>query len=354
MRKTFTIKNFKPFKSLELTQLSRVNLIVGKNNSGKTCLLEALWIDGSQADFPVIKDILGSREAYWEFDEDKQNYDKHPARSLFHGHHFPTKTDEILSLATVTHEEQRTIVVFSPPALLDQFNHSGQIDHSGQVSYNPKEPTVFFLRDNSLVHTYRLLGNGGFIDREIPENVIFVPSSQLLPYTVDKLWAKISLTSLEDSIIQGLSLLEPNIQRIGIMPHSPGGDRIPVVALGAQRIALKTLGEGVTRIFQILLALVNCKDGTLLIDEFENGLHWSVQPKLWEMIFTLAEQLDIQVFVTTHSRDCVEAFHYVWQQKEETQGSFYRLYDHPKKGIIATSYPREILADTLETGGEMR
>lgn len=63
-----------------------------------------------------------------------------------------------------------------------------------------------------------------------------------------------------------------------------------------------------SRIFAIVLSLVNAKGGLLLIDEFENGLHHSVQLDAWRMIFRLAQSLDVQVFATTHSKDAVEAF----------------------------------------------
>jgi AAA15 family ATPase/GTPase len=63
---------------------------------------------------------------------------------------------------------------------------------------------------------------------------------------------------------------------------------------------LRTLG--------IALALVNAKDGLLLIDEFENGLYYTIQPDIWKLIFRIARRLNIQVFATTHSWDCIEAF----------------------------------------------
>ena len=60
--------------------------------------------------------------------------------------------------------------------------------------------------------------------------------------------------------------------------------------------------------FGIILSLCNARNGILLIDEIENGLHYSVQPLVWKTIFQLAQKLDVQVFATTHSRDCVLAF----------------------------------------------
>jgi hypothetical protein len=74
---------------------------------------------------------------------------------------------------------------------------------------------------------------------------------------------------------------------------------------------------------------------------------------MWELIFNFAKKTDIQVFATTHSWDCVRAFHSVWETQEE-QGSFHRLNSRPEKGISVTSYRCETLANALEMDVEMR
>lgn len=71
---------------------------------------------------------------------------------------------------------------------------------------------------------------------------------------------------------------------------------------------LRSFGDGLNRFFGIALSLVNAKDGLLLIDEFENGMHYSVQLDTWRMIFRLAAALGVQVFATSHSWDAIKAF----------------------------------------------
>ena len=71
------------------------------------------------------------------------------------------------------------------------------------------------------------------------------------------------------------------------------------------------------RLFELALSLVNAEDGVLLVDEFENGLHYSVQPDVWRMIFALAQKLSVQVFATTHSRDTVRSFQKAAAESEE-------------------------------------
>ncbi len=73
-------------------------------------------------------------------------------------------------------------------------------------------------------------------------------------------------------------------------------------------LPLQSMGDGINRILTIILALVNADNGFLLIDEFENGLHYTVQKQLWDIIFKLAPKLNVQVFVTTHSEDCISGF----------------------------------------------
>lgn len=103
----------------------------------------------------------------------------------------------------------------------------------------------------------------------------------------------------------------------------------------------------------MILALANAKDGTLLVDEFENGLHWSVLPKVWNTVFTLAERLNVQVFATTHSRDCIQGFKQAWEQNELI-GSFHRLDSDPDNDVKSIAYSLETLSDALDMNVEVR
>jgi AAA15 family ATPase/GTPase len=168
---------------------------------------------------------------------------------------------------------------------------------------------------------------------------------------VENLWNNIFVTPLEEHIIKGLHLFDQKIQKVGLVIKAE--KNIPMIFVKDKRLPLKHLGEGLSRVFHIILALVNAKDGFLLIDEFENGLHYTVQPKVWELIFKLAKDLNVQVFATTHSWDCVESFHAVWESQED-EGTFYRLDNNPDEGISIMPYDLESLRDSLEVEVELR
>ena len=70
--------------------------------------------------------------------------------------------------------------------------------------------------------------------------------------------------------------------------------------------------------------LAHAKDGVLLVDEIENGIHYSVQPDLWRVVFEMATRLNVQVFATTHSYDCIKAFEEAARESEE-EGVLVRL-----------------------------
>lgn len=90
----------------------------------------------------------------------------------------------------------------------------------------------------------------------------------------------------------------------------------------------------------------------MLVDEFENGLHWAVQPRVWKIIFRLAKDLNVQVFASTHSKDCVKSFGEIWKQQEDA-GSLHRL-NIVDDGVTVTPYTCETLMDSLDTDVEIR
>ena len=123
------------------------------------------------------------------------------------------------------------------------------------------------------------------------------------------LWDKIALSDREKDVVEGLRIIDPQISAVSIVG---GTRRKPTAIVRADNIErpipLRSFGDGLNRLFGIILSLVNARGGLLLVDEFENGLHHTVQLDVWRTIFRLAQTLDIQVFATSHSWDAVEAF----------------------------------------------
>ena len=106
------------------------------------------------------------------------------------------------------------------------------------------------------------------------------------------------------------------------------------------------------RLFGMILALVNVSEGILLIDEFENGLHYSVQLETWRMIFRLATEMNIQVFATTHSSDAIRSFQEAALESPD-QGVFLRLTNW-EGGQILLLWGEDELEKAVRYGIEAR
>ena len=102
-------------------------------------------------------------------------------------------------------------------------------------------------------------------------------------------------------------------------------------------LPLANFGDGTQRVFAMALAMSTASNGYLLIDEFETGLHHSVQADVWRAVFRLAHEWNVQVFATTHSQDCIEAFQEAAAEDQNEEAMLISLQQR-KAGITAVSF----------------
>jgi AAA15 family ATPase/GTPase len=120
-------------------------------------------------------------------------------------------------------------------------------------------------------------------------------------------------------------MIDPRIEALDYIAGR-GTSRIALLKVEGQgRIPLGTMGDGVRRMFHIGLAMATASKGILLIDEFENGLHWHVQRELWAALGRAAKGFDVQIFATTHSRDCIAGFVSASKETGVSDAKMYRL-----------------------------
>ena len=375
MLPSFYIENFRIFDTLLINRLSRVNLIVGRNNAGKSAFLEAVLLYVSNASLEVIYDLIKSRQE--DHDSDFRNNPNllslNPVRHFFKGHKIPDLTEPGFTLAI--REKKASLNIRTAAFIVEESVDKRirrKLDREELESFNLDyfDPDIEIFVVSEQEDTTQLLfsQNRDFRDayrearfrlgNQRPQNkygiIQFVSTQGLTDTKAAQLWDAINLKDLEKDVIDSLKLVEKTIVGLAFVEGDRSRDRVPVVKLDNQeeRIPLKSLGDGVTRVFHIILSLVNAKDGVLLIDEFENGLHWAVQQSAWEIVFQLAETLNVQVFCTTHSRDCIDGFGNVWK-KYPQYGAFFRLFAR-NETVLAQEYDIETLSDSLETDVDVR
>ena len=166
----------------------------------------------------------------------------------------------------------------------------------------------------------------------------FIDANGLNRKEVGELWDSIALTSLEKEILAALRIVAPGVEDISVIGDPTSSrERVTIVKVVGidEPLPIRSLGDGMQRMLGIALALVNARNGILLIDEIENGLHYSVQLDLWYLIFELARRLNVQVFATSHSWDCIKTFQTAAKEDEQLEGVLIRL--EIKNGEVSTT-----------------
>jgi hypothetical protein len=307
------IRNFRAFGHLRIERLGRVNLIAGKNGVGKTCLLEALWLYARRGDPQLIGPLLKTREypAPIQLGPIDSDNDGVIVTVVW----YTEQTGERQRVLRLIEPEEYHVVEAQVPGLVIQrgkWKFSYPLDRSWSSISHARLPPEF---------------------KEVP--CFFVPAGGLTREQIGQWWDDIALTDSETDVLDSLRLIAPKAERVSVtIGQERATGQIPIVRLRNSNdpIPLRSLGEGMNRLFGLSLALVNAKDGLLLVDEIDSGLHYSIQPDLWRLVFQVARRLNVQVFATTHSWDCIEGFQKAASEDKEAEGLLISLRE--KEGEI--------------------
>jgi AAA15 family ATPase/GTPase len=370
------IKNFRMLEDFTVERLGQVNLIVGKNNSGKSTALEALRLYAGRTDESLLKDLATFHgEPYQVVRKEYNKLTILPFQSFFSGRELVhNKKIEIGCQNKGVLEIAYNGEFFYPDELKNNYPDVGaaevqsflcdylqvtrSIDDSGaaNIVFMSNEWAINVLDQNVLQHSLPKSRIESIL------NLSFVPTQLAQLLDLATRWDLIVFTDFESIITQALQIIEPKIQGLAFVQDASKntGERTAIVRLKGQSqpVPLKSLGDGMQRILQIVLNIYSAKDGLLLIDEFENGLHYSVQEKVWGLMFEMAQRLNIQVFATTHSRDCIEAFSKVANDRVDVEGLLFRMGRSAKASdegkIIATIFDEARLDRMTQSDMEIR
>lgn len=308
MPRDLKIHNYRIFKDLELKGLRRVNLIAGKNNTGKTALLEAIRMLEAKGDESVVNHILKQRGEFkigW-----RENY------AFILNYALRKSGDHKLNINDLT------ILKID-----NEYNFQVKTAEKPQIPLNAS------------------------IDQDPRDGAVYIPFMDGQNLT-EAWWDTIALTELEDDVIKILQqTVASDLVRLDVRNRDV---KVRLKSVG-EPVSLKTLGDGVSRMLLIALALANAKDKVLLIDEFEAGIHHSVQQKLWELIFHYTKKWNIQAFITTHSQDTIRSFFYEGSKLENKEDTlFIRLQFDRTNELEAIQYNMDRLANALDLNIEIR
>lgn len=393
MLKSLVIKNYRGLEDFQVEKLGRVNLIVGKNNSGKSTVLEALRLFAASGHRSVLEQIAADHdERFFLTDEDAEDLEQ-PFEHLFTGRGFPedgtaieigeqgsSQALMIRHVYILEHEEQTVAPDGSdivrrrrravPPIQVADDEFDTVVSQGLQLRKSRHTVELPFERTNGAI--------GSRI--RTPELPDALPCSYIPTRFVDMdelavEWDQVALTDHETTLKDVLRIIAPDFKDLAFVSkddrygrrdyassrlrHRQVQRTAKVRLQGVDKpVSLNSMGDGMLRLLQLVLKMFPARGGLLLIDEFENGLHYSVQKQVWDLVFELAERLDIQVFATTHSWDCIQTFARAALDRSDIEGVLFRVGKSARMSdsgkTIATVFDEDRLYQITEADIEVR
>ena len=371
------ISGFRGFNELCIPKLGRVNLFAGKNGVGKTSVLEAVQVYSESGNGDLLLSLLSKHEEFATRIDDEDEMDSviDPS-SLFYNR--KVSLDSIISIKSLKSERISPLKIkwtkpkveqsqlsdeefedFIPKYYILSVSFAGENREipwitaseigstNGSVLYSNSrlkysDKRRFFYEEGRWQSAINCISIG-------PDILSKIRSARFFDYAIEN--------GDEPRVIEAIQLVLENevewLRKVGETraTQRSSGPRIIVKLSGQEKtVPLNSLGDGASRLFGVAAALASARDGLLLIDEAENGIHHTVQNDFWRIIFKMAIDNNIQVFATTHSLDCVKGFARAALESRGEEGILVRLdRDRDIDGLV---HPVIDESDKLESAAE--
>lgn len=353
-----SIDGFRCFNHTHIKGFEQVNLLGGKNNSGKTALLEAIMLacQPNEITLAFLRDTLRKESQQLIAAMPNKVWD-----NLFYQQQdkeikiiiISNNKEYRLNLAKKKNESNILLVSFNDkPAYPNTKQYMIIFNNHTKQKY---EMQVGILIQNIPTEYTPIIDNDQYLSRPfIYKNVETLFN---LPIPNTKLAAKyneLELNSQDDLFLQALNTIDESIDKIKI---SIIGENILYARRKGENqfLPLTLFGDAINSVAKLIFAILDAKDGILLIDEIENGIHYSNHSKVWTLLFKLAKQHNVQVFATTHSREMIEAFAKTSINNEQCSSAYFEMARHAKTNeIIGTKLLPDVLTYRLNVDKPLR
>lgn len=352
--KNLEIKNFRGIDRLVMDDFSRVNVFLGQNGSGKSSILEAiLMLTGmSNPGLPQSINMLRSRGAAGQYLD---------VRYFFHNLMLTTPPE----VASKQNDGVKRHMILKMPFVFDEQTQVttpiGQIQRSDAMVQVNQVEMNFDITADSVVNQYKstmTFNQQGLIkERKIAEGYQEKLYASLIPASLAASNATSDLAELvkrkmKQLVVDRFTFFDNRITAVEVLADGVfvGIEGVP------ELLPISMHGDGMFRYLTIVAASANPITNIVLLDEIENGLHYSAYKKLWEAIFALATTTNKQVFVTTHSKETLCRLNEMLEENPAYQQEMrlYTIANTQKNGYQAYKYTYEGLSGACENDVELR
>lgn len=354
------INGFKGLANLHLQDTSRVNLIGGKNNVGKSSILESLFLFYDRFNPDAYPSQLGRRGI--EMIPFEPDFMWAPLFSDF------DLKNEISVLLKRTKQSEQLKIKYNPNYSLQVSAHgpnSKGLPRPAALHSFKTQPPTFALditfEQNTKKHVSHLFVSNGVLQLKFdtspptksPPAYLLTAKSIPNPKMLAMQFGQLDILGKQDYIVKFLQIIEPRMKSLSSVSLGDNTLIYGDIGLG-RKIPINLMGDGVARLLSIVIAIATTRGGLVLIDEFENGIHYSVMSKIWEATALAAKDFNCQVVATTHSYECIKsAVDGLSSSGLDSEFRYLRL-DRDEKNVTAQTYDFPSVSAAIENNWEVR
>lgn len=290
------IERFRGIASASIDGFRQINLFFGKNNCGKSSLLECLFL-ASGVSNPLLPIHVNLMRGYNKTRLNDLKLDFYNLDSTY-PIHIRLDNDETRDLKINLFEQNRnSISINADDANILSNVEEGEygLNFDFEINGKPFESQLRFGSDNSTDATRN-------VSSQYVESLRCIYLSPKYDFNASIQGLKNILQNKDEHfIVEGLKIIEPRVKDFIFT------DKEMLVDVGlSKRIPVNMMGDGARKIVSLLTAIYDCKDGALLVDEISNGFHHSVMCNLWKVLINASIRNNTQLFITTHDTDSIK------------------------------------------------
>lgn len=344
-----TVRGLRGLRNIELEKLGRLNLIVGKNDVGKTSVLEAVFLlaglGGSR--LPVAVQSLRGHKVV----------DSQDMSLLFHG----LDVGNRIEIAASTPRDTRVMTISA--------SHPDVIIERGQrLSREACGPPLVFRCTTTLtphdtgkprVYSGTAVATGGenktVDDPDVGTRMGVIPTGVVASFYSysPKVVSDVFVEKRTDVLIDCMRTVNPRVEGLVL-----NGD-VAYVDLGLDRmIPLDMCGSGLVRTVQAFSACILGQVQVLLIDEIGSGLHYTAIGPVLEALLKMSEQHNVQILATTHNREALENIQQTLDREDcrrfQSDTETYALERNKDGEVCAYRYDYDQFQHAVSRGIEVR
>ncbi len=352
------IKNFRKFKELEIDNFKQINVFIGNNNSGKSSILESIFLLIGMSN-PTIPDVVHRIRSGSNL---KNNED---FRYLFHNLEIKDCPEMSGSFMDKSGRNLRINPIIKKIENIDSNNSKQELSFIDISTATPKisgiELDFTIHKKGSLKRSYKSTASLNFPEVRYNQAKDYIEDMRAIMIsprsdesTALERFADIVKKKKEKVVLEALQNIDPKIDSIQPLPDGLYFSYKDIEELVPSNIS----GDGIRKILNIVTAVADERNSIVLIDEIENGLHFSAHKFLWESIIHISRLQKTQLFITSHNIETLKCLKELLDtptyKETQNQLNIFTVADTKKSGVKTYRHSYIGLKDAIETATEIR